>query len=54
VRALQLGVFGAPCEALRDVTLSRAVCTVGPVADPPRSCADEVRFDRPVSAILRK
>src|SRR5690606_35934373 len=28
VRALQLGVFGAPCDAVKDVKLTRAVCTL--------------------------
>lgn len=54
VRGLQLGIFGAPCDAVRDVTLSRAVCTVGPATDPPESCAGEVRFVGQVSALLQK
>lgn len=45
LRRLQLGLYGTPCDALRELTLSRAVCTVGPVADTPQSCADLVVFD---------
>lgn len=44
-RAVQLGIFGAPCDAVRDLMLTRAVCTVGPAADPPGSCADLVVLD---------
>lgn len=44
-RSLQLGIFGAPCDAVRDVTLSRAVCTVGAVEGSPQSCADLVMLD---------
>lgn len=41
-RALQLAIFGAPCEAVREITLSRAVCTVDAAEGPPQSCADLV------------
>lgn len=41
-RALQLAIFGAPCEAVREMTLSRAVCTVDAAEGPPQSCADLV------------
>lgn len=44
-RAVQLAIFGAPCEAVREVRLSRAVCTVGPAASPPQSCAALVVLD---------
>ena len=44
-RSVQLGVFGAPCEAVQELKLTRAVCTVGPADDPPRSCADLVMLD---------
>lgn len=39
VRLVQLGIFGPPCDAVREVTLSRAVCTVDAADGPPRSCA---------------
>lgn len=51
VRALQLGIFGAPCEGVRELTLSRAVCTVGPLQDPPQSCAELVVLD--AAAVLK-
>lgn len=44
-RSVQLGIFGAPCNAVRDLTLTRAVCVVGPAEDPPKSCADLVMLD---------
>lgn len=44
-RPVQLGIFGAPCDAVRDVKLTRTVCVVGPAADPPQSCADRVMLD---------
>lgn len=44
-RAVRLGVFGAPCEAVKELKLTRAVCTVGPAEDPPKSCADLVVLD---------
>lgn len=44
-RSLQLGVSGAPCDAIRDVKLTRAVCATGPAADPPQSCSDLVMLD---------
>jgi hypothetical protein len=52
-RAVQLGIFGAPCEAVRDLKLTRAVCTVGPAEDPPKSCADLVVLDGPALAAMR-
>lgn len=39
MRSLQFGIFGAPCDAVREVTLSRAVCTVDVAEGPPQSCA---------------
>lgn len=45
VRSLRLAIMGTPCDAVRDLTLTRAVCVVGPAQDPPRSCADLVMFD---------
>jgi len=45
VRSVKLGIFGAPCDAVRDLMLTRAVCVVGPAEDPPRSCADLVMLD---------
>lgn len=44
-RPVQLGVFGAPCEAVKELKLTRAVCTVGPAGDPPKSCAELVVLD---------
>jgi hypothetical protein len=44
-RPVQLGIFGAPCDAVRSLRLTRVVCTVGPAEDPPRSCADLVVLD---------
>jgi hypothetical protein len=44
-RSVQLGVVGAPCDAVRDLMLTRAVCVVGPAEDPPQSCADQVMLD---------
>lgn len=44
-RALRLGVVGAPCDAVRDLRLTRAVCVVGPAESPPQSCADLVMLD---------
>ena len=44
-RSVQLGVFGAPCNAVRDLKLTRAVCVVGPAQDPPKSCAHLVMLD---------
>lgn len=44
-RALQLGVFGAPCDAIEELKLTRTVCVAGPVEDPPLSCADLVMLD---------
>ncbi len=44
-RTVQFGIFGAPCDAVQGVELSRAVCTVGPVQSPPQSCADLVVLD---------
>lgn len=44
-RSLQLGVAGAPCNAVRELTLTRTVCVVGPAQDPPRSCAALVALD---------
>jgi hypothetical protein len=35
-------VSSAPCAAIRTLKLTRAVCTVAPVADPPASCAADV------------
>lgn len=53
VRPLRLGVMGAPCEALRDMRLTRAVCTVGPAGDPPRSCAGLVMLDGGGVVVIR-
>lgn len=44
-RPVRLAVIGAPCDAVREVTLTRAVCVVGPATDPPQSCADRVMLD---------
>lgn len=44
-RSVKLGIFGAPCDAIRDLKLTRAVCRVGPPQDPPQSCADLVVLD---------
>lgn len=44
-RPVRLAVHGAPCNALRALELTRAVCTVGPPADPPQSCAERVVLD---------
>ncbi len=44
-RTVQIGIFGAPCSAVKSVELSRAVCTVGPVQTPPQSCAGLVMLD---------
>src|SRR5690606_33917773 len=44
-RSLQLGVFGAPCDAIEELKLTRTVCVAGPVEDPPLSCADLVMLD---------
>ena len=52
-RSVQLGVFGAPCEAVYDLKLTRAVCTVGPVKDPPESCADLVMLDARALGTMR-
>lgn len=41
-RPLQLGIFGAPCDAVKDVKLTRAVCTLDRGENPPESCADRV------------
>jgi len=41
-RALQLGVFGAPCDAVESVRQSRTVCTVEGSEGEPASCADRV------------
>lgn len=45
LRSLQLGIFGAPCNAVQDLKLTRAVCTVGPAESQPESCADLVMLD---------
>ena len=45
VRPLQLSIVGAPCTAVRNVKLTRTVCVVGPVQDPPESCAGSVMLD---------
>jgi hypothetical protein len=45
LRSLQLGIFGAPCDAVRDLKLTRAVCVAGPEESPPQSCADLVMLD---------
>ncbi len=45
VRAVRLSIFGAPCNAVRELKLSRTVCAVGPVKDPPQSCADRVTLE---------
>jgi hypothetical protein len=50
-RAVQFGIFGAPCDAVQGLELSRAVCTVGPVQSPPHSCAELVVLD--ASAIAK-
>lgn len=42
VRAVQLGIFGAPCDAVKDVKLTRAVCTLDGGENPPESCAERV------------
>lgn len=52
-RAVQLGIFGAPCEAVRDMKLTRAVCTVGPAGNPPKSCADLVMLEGPALSAMR-
>jgi hypothetical protein len=44
-RPVQLGIVGSPCNAVRDLMLTRAVCVVGPAEDPPKSCADLVILD---------
>lgn len=44
-RTVQFGIFGAPCAAVQSVELSRAVCTEGPLQDPPQSCAHLVVLD---------
>lgn len=44
-RPLQLAVAGAPCNAVRNLTLTRAACVVGPAQDPPQSCAEAVMLD---------
>jgi hypothetical protein len=44
-RALRLSVVGAPCTAVRELKLTRAVCAVAPLEEPPRSCADRVLLD---------
>lgn len=44
-RVLQLGVMGSPCDAVRDIRLTRAVCVVGPAQSPPQSCAGLVVLD---------
>lgn len=44
-RVVQFSIVGAPCAAVQRVELSRAVCTVGPVETPPRSCAERVTLD---------
>lgn len=44
-RSLQLVVSGPPCNAIRDMKLTRAVCATGPAADPLQSCADLVMLD---------
>lgn len=44
-RAARLAVSGAPCKALRAVQITRAVCAVGPVRNPPLSCAERVMLD---------
>lgn len=53
-RSVQLAVFGAPCDAVRDLTLTRAVCVVGPAQDPPQSCADLVMLDGGGVVVIRK
>lgn len=44
-RALGLSIVGAPCAAVRELKLTRAVCAVAPLEEPPRSCADRVLLD---------
>lgn len=44
-KAGRLILTGAPCAELELLKLTRAVCTVSPVADPPESCADLVTLD---------
>jgi hypothetical protein len=41
----RLILTGAPCGDVQTLKLTRAVCTVSPVADPPESCADAVILD---------
>lgn len=53
-RMWQLGVIGAPCNAVRDLTLTRAVCVVGPATDPPQSCAALVALDGGKVVSVRK
>lgn len=53
-RTWQLGVTGAPCKAVRDLTLTRAVCVVGPATDPPQSCAALVMLDGGKIVSIRK
>lgn len=44
-RVMRIAVHGSPCDAVRDLKLSRAVCVVGPATDPPQSCAEQVMLD---------
>lgn len=44
-RSVQLGIFGAPCDAVREVALSRAVCSMAAPEGAPASCADLVVLD---------
>jgi hypothetical protein len=53
-RSVQLGIFGSPCDAVRDLTLTRAVCVVGPAQDPPKSCAELVVLDGGGVVVVRK
>ncbi len=44
VRAARIAVTGAPCAAVRDLKLTRAVCAVAGT-EPPESCAERVVLD---------
>jgi hypothetical protein len=44
-KAGRLILTGAPCDDVQTLKLTRAVCTVSPVADPPESCAEAVVLD---------
>lgn len=53
-RSVRLTIDGAPCNAVRDLKLTRTVCVVGPAKTPPQSCADRVALEGMAAALARK